>query len=162
MSAVLGMLQGHISVQEANIDPSIYGDDLMLQSLRDKCNEMRSENSTEAETLLQSSDAAPNDSSSTSAHHSWRQIGPPEGGGAMVRRAALTGGDTEAWKSKRDFRGTGGEAASSPSDCGGWRDVDGGKRRRSGRRGGAAHGPRRWCSDISASRLPVAMTASFV
>ncbi|KAK2982053.1 hypothetical protein RJ640_017404 [Escallonia rubra] len=33
MSAVLGMLQGHISVQEANIDPSIYGDDLMLQSL---------------------------------------------------------------------------------------------------------------------------------
>ncbi|KAK2989553.1 hypothetical protein RJ640_001836, partial [Escallonia rubra] len=67
MSAVLGMLKGHISVQEANIDPSIYGDDLMHQSVRDKYNEMRSENSTEAETLLQSSDAAPNDSSSTSA-----------------------------------------------------------------------------------------------
>ncbi|KAK2969552.1 hypothetical protein RJ640_023904 [Escallonia rubra] len=68
MSAVLGMLQGHISVQEVNIDPSIYGDDLMLQSVRDNYNAMRSENSTEAETLLQSSDAAPNDSSSTSAH----------------------------------------------------------------------------------------------
>ncbi|KAK3001110.1 hypothetical protein RJ639_021436 [Escallonia herrerae] len=26
------------------------------------------------------------------------EIGPPEGGGAMVRKAALTGGDTEAWK----------------------------------------------------------------
>ncbi|KAK3006530.1 hypothetical protein RJ639_015903 [Escallonia herrerae] len=33
MSAVLGMLQGHISVQEAYINPSIYGDELMLQSL---------------------------------------------------------------------------------------------------------------------------------
>ncbi|KAK2994754.1 hypothetical protein RJ640_031027 [Escallonia rubra] len=35
MSAVVGMLQGHISVQELNMDPSIYGDDLMFQSLSD-------------------------------------------------------------------------------------------------------------------------------
>ncbi|KAK2988677.1 hypothetical protein RJ640_012713 [Escallonia rubra] len=48
MSAVVGMLQGHISVQELNMDPSIYGDDLMLQSLRDKHNVMRPDNSIEA------------------------------------------------------------------------------------------------------------------
>ncbi|KAK2976663.1 hypothetical protein RJ640_017406 [Escallonia rubra] len=51
MSAVVGMLQGHISVQESNMDPSIYGDDLMFQSLRDKYNEMRPENFSEAESI---------------------------------------------------------------------------------------------------------------
>ncbi|KAK2976665.1 hypothetical protein RJ640_017408 [Escallonia rubra] len=44
MSAVVGMLQGHISVQELNMDPSIYGDDLMFQSLREKYNEMQPDN----------------------------------------------------------------------------------------------------------------------
>ncbi|KAK2988683.1 hypothetical protein RJ640_012719 [Escallonia rubra] len=68
MSAVVGMLQGHISVQESNMDPSIYGDDLMFQSLRDKYNEMPPENSSKAESLVHSSDAVPNDSSSASAH----------------------------------------------------------------------------------------------
>ncbi|KAK3006531.1 hypothetical protein RJ639_015904, partial [Escallonia herrerae] len=67
MSAVVGMLQGHISVQEANMDPSIYGDDLMFQSLRDKYNEMRPENFSEAESFVHSSDAVPNDPSSASA-----------------------------------------------------------------------------------------------
>ncbi|KAK2988684.1 hypothetical protein RJ640_012720, partial [Escallonia rubra] len=67
MSAVVGMLQGHISVQELNMDPSIYGDDLMFQSLREKHNVMRPDNSIEIDALVQSSDAAPNDSSSTSA-----------------------------------------------------------------------------------------------
>ncbi|KAK3006528.1 hypothetical protein RJ639_015901 [Escallonia herrerae] len=67
MSAVVGMLQGHISVQELNMEPSIYGDDLMLQSLRDKHNVMRPDNSIEIDALVQSSDAAPNGSSSTSA-----------------------------------------------------------------------------------------------
>ncbi|KAK2988678.1 hypothetical protein RJ640_012714, partial [Escallonia rubra] len=67
MSAVVSMLQGHISVQELNMDPSIYGDDLMFQSLRDKHNVMRPDNSIEIEALVQSSDATPNDSSSTSA-----------------------------------------------------------------------------------------------
>ncbi|KAK2994751.1 hypothetical protein RJ640_031024 [Escallonia rubra] len=67
MSAVVGMLQGHISVQELNMEPSIYGDDLMLQSLRDKHNVMRPDNSIEIDALVQSSDAAPNGYSSTSA-----------------------------------------------------------------------------------------------
>ncbi|KAK2994747.1 hypothetical protein RJ640_031020 [Escallonia rubra] len=67
MSAVVGMLQGHISVQELNMEPSIYGDDLMLQSLRDKHNVMRPDNSIEIDALIQSPDAAPNSSSSTSA-----------------------------------------------------------------------------------------------
>ncbi|KAK2994753.1 hypothetical protein RJ640_031026, partial [Escallonia rubra] len=62
-----GMLQGHISVQELNMDPRIYGDDLMFQSLRDKHNVMRPDNSIEIEAFVQSSDAAPNDCSSTSA-----------------------------------------------------------------------------------------------
>ncbi|KAK2969561.1 hypothetical protein RJ640_017418, partial [Escallonia rubra] len=44
MSKVVGMLQGHINVQELNMDPSIYGDDLMFQSLRDEYNEMRPDN----------------------------------------------------------------------------------------------------------------------
>ncbi|KAK2988681.1 hypothetical protein RJ640_012717 [Escallonia rubra] len=52
MSAVVGMLQGHISVQKLNVDPSIYGDDLMLQSLRDKHNVMRPDNSIEIEALV--------------------------------------------------------------------------------------------------------------
>ncbi|KAK2988676.1 hypothetical protein RJ640_012712, partial [Escallonia rubra] len=67
MYAVVGMLQGHISVQELNVEPSIYGDDLMLQSLRDKHHVMRPDNSIEIEAVVQSSDAAPNGSSSTSA-----------------------------------------------------------------------------------------------
>ncbi|KAK3003677.1 hypothetical protein RJ639_018374 [Escallonia herrerae] len=49
------------------MDPSIYGDDLMFQSLRDKYNEMRPENFSEAESLVHSSVAIPIDSSSASA-----------------------------------------------------------------------------------------------
>ncbi|KAK2976520.1 hypothetical protein RJ640_023902 [Escallonia rubra] len=66
MSAVVGMLQGHISVQEVNMDPSIYGDDLMFQSLSDTYNEMRPDNASETEALAHSSDVTRNDSSSTS------------------------------------------------------------------------------------------------
>ncbi|KAK3003671.1 hypothetical protein RJ639_018368 [Escallonia herrerae] len=65
MSAVVGMLQGHISVQELNMDPSIYGDDLMLQSPSDTYNEMRPDDASETEALAHSSDAARNNSSST-------------------------------------------------------------------------------------------------
>ncbi|KAK3000060.1 hypothetical protein RJ639_024475 [Escallonia herrerae] len=66
MSAVVGMLQGHISVQELNMDPSIYGDDLMFQSLSDTYNAMRPDNASETEALAHSSDVTRNDSSSTS------------------------------------------------------------------------------------------------
>ncbi|KAK2969551.1 hypothetical protein RJ640_023903, partial [Escallonia rubra] len=66
MSAVVGMLQGHISVQEVNIGSSVYGGDLMFQSLSDTYNEMRPDNASETEALAHSSDVTRNDSSSTS------------------------------------------------------------------------------------------------
>ena len=67
MSAVVSMLQGHIPIQELDMDPSIYGDEFNFQSLRDKYDRnLQFEKSSETDTLVHSSDA-PNQSSSTSA-----------------------------------------------------------------------------------------------
>ncbi|KAM7530502.1 hypothetical protein LguiB_033912 [Lonicera macranthoides] len=67
MSAVVSMLQGHITIQEVDKDPSIYGDEFNFQSLRDKYDrDLQFQKSSETSTLLHSSDA-PNQSSSTSA-----------------------------------------------------------------------------------------------
>lgn len=66
MSAVVSMLQGHINIQELDMDPSIYGDEFNFQSLRDKYDrDLQFEKSSETD-LVHSSDA-PNQSSSTSA-----------------------------------------------------------------------------------------------
>ncbi|KAM7530501.1 hypothetical protein LguiB_033911 [Lonicera macranthoides] len=67
MSAVVSMLQGRITIQEVDTDPSMYGDEFNFQSLRDKYDpDLQFEKSSETSTLLHSSDA-PNQSSSTSA-----------------------------------------------------------------------------------------------
>ncbi|KAL2473712.1 putative leucine-rich repeat receptor-like serine/threonine-protein kinase [Forsythia ovata] len=65
MSTVCGMLEGCINVQEFKIDPSIYEDELKLQSLREKFEHLQP-NSSETQTLIHLSDAREIGSSSTS------------------------------------------------------------------------------------------------
>ncbi|CAI9773246.1 unnamed protein product [Fraxinus pennsylvanica] len=66
MSTVCGMLEGHINVEEFKIDPSIYEDELKLQSLKEKFEDLKP-NSRETQTLSHPSDAREIGSSSTSS-----------------------------------------------------------------------------------------------
>ncbi|KAH6796315.1 hypothetical protein C2S51_037301 [Perilla frutescens var. frutescens] len=61
MSEVLSMLQGHISIQEFNMDPSIYESELKLQALREKFDDYYLD-STETHTLDTSSSTKNNES----------------------------------------------------------------------------------------------------
>ncbi|CAK9180629.1 unnamed protein product [Ilex paraguariensis] len=65
MSAVVSMLEGHVTVQELNMDPSIYDDELKFQALRDKYEELELRNSSETEILNPSSHKIHGGSSST-------------------------------------------------------------------------------------------------
>ncbi|KAL2524296.1 putative LRR receptor-like serine/threonine-protein kinase [Abeliophyllum distichum] len=65
MSTVCGMLEGCINVQEFKIDPSIYEDELKLQSLRETFEHLQP-NSSETQTLINLSDAREIGSSTTS------------------------------------------------------------------------------------------------
>ncbi|CAK9142643.1 unnamed protein product, partial [Ilex paraguariensis] len=55
MSAVFSMLEGQVTVQELNMDPSIYDDELKFKALRDKYEVMEHQNSGETEILIPSS-----------------------------------------------------------------------------------------------------------
>ncbi|CAI9773251.1 unnamed protein product [Fraxinus pennsylvanica] len=66
MSTVYGMLEGYINVQEFKIDPSVYEDELKLQALREKFEDLKP-NSCGSQTLNHPSDARENGSSSVSA-----------------------------------------------------------------------------------------------
>ncbi|CAA2958694.1 probable LRR receptor-like serine threonine-kinase At1g07650 isoform X2 [Olea europaea subsp. europaea] len=73
MSTVCGMLEGYINVQEFKIDPSIYEDELKLQSIREKFEDLKP-NSSETQTLSNPSDAREIGSSFTSS----RDLYPPK------------------------------------------------------------------------------------
>ncbi|CAK9162123.1 unnamed protein product [Ilex paraguariensis] len=49
------MLEGQVTVQELNMDPSIYDDELKFKALRDKYEVMEHQNSGETEILIPSS-----------------------------------------------------------------------------------------------------------
>ncbi|CAI9772681.1 unnamed protein product [Fraxinus pennsylvanica] len=66
MSTVCGMLEGYINVEEFKIDPNIYEDELNLQALREKFEDLEP-NSSESQTLTHPSDAREIGSSSVSA-----------------------------------------------------------------------------------------------
>ncbi|XP_022879645.1 probable LRR receptor-like serine/threonine-protein kinase At1g07650 isoform X3 [Olea europaea var. sylvestris] len=72
MSMVCGMLEGYINVQEFKIDPSIYEDELKLQSLREKFEDLKP-SSSKTQTLSNPSDALEIGSSFTSS----RDLYPP-------------------------------------------------------------------------------------
>uniref|UniRef100_A0A5B7BCU3 Protein kinase domain-containing protein n=1 Tax=Davidia involucrata TaxID=16924 RepID=A0A5B7BCU3_DAVIN len=67
MSAVVSMLKGHINVHDLITDPSIYGDELRFQALRDKYDELQLQSSSETHTFIDTSEGMRNGSSSTSA-----------------------------------------------------------------------------------------------
>ncbi|KAA8515036.1 hypothetical protein F0562_018175 [Nyssa sinensis] len=67
MSAVVSMLEGHINVHDVITDANIYGDELRLQALRDKYNDLQLQSSGETQTLIDTSVGQPIGSSSTSA-----------------------------------------------------------------------------------------------
>ncbi|CAK9148051.1 unnamed protein product [Ilex paraguariensis] len=67
MSAVVSMLEGHVTVQELNMGPSIYSDELKFKALRDKYEELELQNCGEIEILIPSAHTIHNGSSSTTA-----------------------------------------------------------------------------------------------
>ncbi|GAV80564.1 LRR_1 domain-containing protein/Pkinase_Tyr domain-containing protein/Malectin domain-containing protein [Cephalotus follicularis] len=67
MSAVVNMLEGKITTTELITDPSIYGDDLRFKLVQDRLDKILGQGSSESQSLIQSSDAAWNTLSGTSA-----------------------------------------------------------------------------------------------
>ncbi|KAI8006240.1 putative LRR receptor-like serine/threonine-protein kinase [Camellia lanceoleosa] len=54
MSAVISMLEGHLDIQDLVMDPSIYGDEYMFKSLKDKYDELQLQSLNEAQSLVDS------------------------------------------------------------------------------------------------------------
>jgi serine/threonine protein kinase len=67
MSAVVSMLLGEITIQELDMNPSIYGNEFNFQSLRDKYEDLPFERSSE--TVLSSDNIRYDDSSSLMSSH---------------------------------------------------------------------------------------------
>ena len=69
MTAVVNMLEGRILIDELKRGPSIYGGEWEFEALRDQYGENSRPNPMESQSLVQSSNATWNGSSSTSAHN---------------------------------------------------------------------------------------------
>ena len=66
MSAVVSMLEGETVVHELTMDPSIYGNELRIESLRDQFNQTLRPSLSVSQSLIESSNAIRIGSSSTS------------------------------------------------------------------------------------------------
>lgn len=70
MSEVVNMLQGNMSIQEFNMDPTIYQSELKLQAFRDKYSDFYLDSSTAPQSRATSSVAMETVSSSKSVQDS--------------------------------------------------------------------------------------------